>query len=125
MERGRKYTQEEDDFLRKNYKNMTRKEVAKKLGRTEPSIKKRLIVLGITKEKLNMSNWTKEEDDYLIENYEKLSSHEIAELLNRTEGAVKSRFRILGFKIRMNRRWTKEEDDYLRNNYKEICQLRK
>ena len=37
----RKWTQEEDDFLRSNYFTLTRFEIAEKLGRTHPSVRKR------------------------------------------------------------------------------------
>ena len=47
---GKKYTKEEDDYLKENYEKKSRKEMSRELGRTERSIEKRcLTVLGLRK----------------------------------------------------------------------------
>ena len=60
---AKKYTTEEDDYLRKNYKIKSRRELAERLGRTERSIEKRcLSVLKLKKTREESSNIRKKNE---------------------------------------------------------------
>ena len=111
---GKRWTKEEDEFLRQNYLTKPIKEIADHLGRTEAACLNRAsAILGIYKN----SPWTKEEDEYLRQNYATKSIKEIAEQLGRTGVACQTRANILAIKKERAGIWTKEEDEYLRQNY--------
>ncbi len=62
--KGKKYTKEEDEYLRKNYKTKSRKKMSEELGRTVRSIEKRcLSVLKLKKSRKDQSNTRKQENN--------------------------------------------------------------
>tara|TARA_Y100001936_G_C16068665_1_gene668999 strand:+ start:165 stop:986 length:822 start_codon:yes stop_codon:yes gene_type:complete len=92
----------EDDYLKSNHETLTIPEIAKYVGKSETSVKKRIKKFGLSTAvpKKNNSRWTKEEDEYIKDNYRKLSVREIAIYINRSEKATRSHIERLGIKLK-------------------------
>lgn len=108
----KKWTKEEVEFLKNNRENLTVKELATELNRTESSVTHKLKSLNLRVS----SFWTKEEDDFLKENFLVLSYAEIAEKLNRSREAVAQHLKVLKLS-RPKNPWTDEQIAYIRENY--------
>ena len=92
--RGENYTKEEDKFLFDNAKDMSVKDIAKKLGRPINGVRTRMNRLGIDLRKIKGTElrlWTKEDDEYLKENYAIMNVVDLAKKLDRTTSAIHSR----------------------------------
>ena len=89
-----KWTEEETDFLVKNYSQMQNREIAKALNRHESSVYRKIQTLreqGIElpeKENPLIYRWSNEENEFLINNHLKLTYDEIGVALNRAATAV-------------------------------------
>lgn len=79
----KKWTQSEDDYIRKNISTTTQAEMAEKLGRTVHAVRNRISILN-----LSNGRWTNEDIEYLKESWGNKSVSAIASRLNRTEDAV-------------------------------------
>ncbi len=99
----RRWTQEEIDFLKKNYQSLkgSAKLIGNKLDRGWSSIQKKARSLGLTNQKYTNRGygrfWGVGDTQYLKDNYGKVSTGEIAEKLNRTKESVVSQAFNLGF----------------------------
>lgn len=105
----------EINFLKRNYKKLTRREMAEKLGISEGIVKWQLKKFGLKKEKTK--SWTKEDLDFLKKYYKKLSNKEIAESLGRTEKSIIHMTRKTSLNTNKKNLWSKEEIDFLVKNY--------
>lgn len=108
----------EVEFLKANFKTMSRDELAKHLGRSRNAIKHKSKSMGLLTER-NM--WKDEEIEYLIWAYPSKPIADIAKHLERSEPAIKARARIEGLK--RNSTWTPSNLKFLRNNYKIMSNL--
>lgn len=107
----------EIEFLKDNYKILSRKEIGVELGRTESSIHKKMWELGLKKcEPFPL--WTVEEEEHLKDSHKKIPMSEIAEQLGRTQGSVHGKIDRLG--IGFKNWWNDEKDNFLKENYKEL-----
>lgn len=119
-------TNEDYDFIKKNYNNMSVIEIAKILSKAKSTIYKAIYKLNLEYDNRNGKPWTKEEIDFLKENFNKYTYAEIAKKLKRSEKAVQSRAHMLNIvKKETSKNWTKEEIEFLKENinklnYKEI-----
>ena len=142
----KKWTEEEIEFLKKNYKSKTNYSLAKELKRSYSSVTLKAQALGLTDSKstfthqvitevvkplskqakaaLNRVGWTKKETSFLKENYGKMSFEELAKNLGRSVGSVSGKVSGLGLPLKKakkdknNRKlWTKDDVQYLKNNY--------
>lgn len=91
------YTEEEKEFIRKNYLKMTNKEIAEKLNRPGGSIfdvasglgltgshdKKQLWIRGNTE-----THYTNDEKKFIRKNYLKMTNKQLAEKLGRTKSGI-------------------------------------
>jgi len=96
---NRAWTDEEDDYLRKNYGKRTRKEIAEVIGRTVPLVSWRARKLGLTAEHCTVDNprpWTADEDEVLEKEFKYLTYDQLAEKLDRTSASVAARIVRLG-----------------------------
>ena len=109
----RKYTQDEDDFIRKNHTKMTVEEMAKKLNRSIKSVYVRKHRLGVTND---LKRWSSSEDSYIKEKYGIVPTDEIAKNLGRTIASVRYRISILDGLPKLSRVITDEQEEFLRNN---------
>lgn len=88
------WSEDELEYLRKNAKEKSIKEMSTFLQRTPKAIRNRLEMIGISLRDLkniNFELWTKEEDDFLKNNYCNMTVKELEKHLNRTEKAIRSR----------------------------------
>lgn len=85
MANGRRWTREEDEYLRTHYSNVEMDVMVKKLNRTAKAIRRRASQL-----KLNpIKRWTPEEEEYLKTHYYHTDLEILAKKFNKTTSAVK------------------------------------
>lgn len=113
MNRFNGYTEDELNYIKENYNNMTCNEIANKLGKKSGSVSYVINKLGLVKQKHN--SWTEEEIQYLKDNYHCMTAKELSEHLNHTVHAINTKKDKLG--IRRSDKWTKSDVEFLRNNY--------
>lgn len=108
----RKWTEEENNFLKENYKKLGSKLCGEKLNRTQGAVMKQSQKLKITTNK----KWTKKEHDFLIKNFNsKGMKFCVDNLIGRTEITISIQVGFL--KLRKSKKWTKKEDNFLIKNY--------
>lgn len=81
------WTEEEVHFLKCNFPDLSYDEIAKKLNRTEMSIKGKIARMGLK----SGYYWTSEEVSYLINNYQNKTYKELSKILNRPSDAIKKK----------------------------------
>jgi len=135
-ESGYNYSEEDKEFIRQNYLNMTNVQIAKKLNRTVNGILTTARKLGLTgdpqKTKLGHSslkttgsrNFTEKEKKFISDNYLKMTNLQIGKALKRHPGSIQRILRILGLsgnpeklKVSGNVRYTDQEKEFIRENY--------
>ncbi|EPT7250646.1 hypothetical protein ACVR7L_000044 [Listeria monocytogenes] len=105
---GRRWTEEEKEYLRKNYRDGDISKIAAELGRSNEAVK-----LTAARLKLKKSNfWTEEELSYLKNNYTKMTCEKIGEKLNRSANAVHQKINDLNLP-RKQENWTEDDLIYL------------
>lgn len=109
---SKKWTNEEIEYLKSNYKLLSNKIISKNLNRNTMSVRNKACDLKITEKNL----WLESEDNYLREFYNKKSQSEISKFLKRTMKAVGSRAFDLGL-CKKCRLWTEKEIEILKENY--------
>ena len=113
MVKIKNYTNEDLDFIQNNYQNITVKQLAAKLGKTESSIYNAVQKLGLKKQK--HKPWTEAENDFLIQNYMSMSAKDMAIQLRRTYASVNTQLARLNLVV--HKAWTEQEVDFLKNNF--------
>jgi predicted transcriptional regulator len=91
----RKYTEEEEFFLKENFLEKTNATLAKELDRSIDGIAQKLKEMGLIRREMNP--YSEEEKVFIQENLGKLSINEIAKQLGRSQGGISkyiSKFRI-------------------------------
>ena len=112
----RNYTQEELEYIRENYDDMTAQELAIKLNKSIGSINNATRKMGLIKQ-LHRP-WTVDEIEYLKNNYIEKTSEDIGKYLNRSIQSVNAERDRLGL-IR-NEQWDKKDVDYLVDNFEKM-----
>ena len=79
----RRWTNEEDNYLKEKFKELSIKEIVQKLNRTENAISLRLGHL-----KLYLEKWTEQELSFLKSNFNSCSHRQLADKLNKTLSAI-------------------------------------
>lgn len=110
------YTQEELEYIKENYCNMTLKEIANKLNKSEGSICNAARKMGIIKQPHKV--WSEEEIQYLKDNYIDKTSEEISKYLNRSVVSINAERDKLG--LVRHEAWSNEEVDYLIDNFQSM-----
>ena len=95
---GKLYTQEEVDFLIKNYQKMTIQEIADELGRTYGSVFRKAQDLYLSKNGCINNVWSDNEINFIKENYKEMTNKEMAEHINRTSKSIEVKLSKLGLK---------------------------
>jgi hypothetical protein len=118
----RSWSQEETDYLKREYTRSTIEEMAEFLGRSAKSIVARMIKLQLSiKETESCTYWKKEEIRFVETHYKKMTYEEMGTALGRSPKAVLHRMQRLGLNKMENRRfWTDEETDFLLTHYKRL-----
>lgn len=141
----KRWTEEEIEFLKKNYKFKTNHSLAKELQRSYSSVTLKAQTLGLTNPKpsvttqvitevvkpmsrqakaaLNRVGWSKKEIRFLKDNYGKMSFEQLAKELGRSMGSVSGKVSGLKLPLKRNKKgntrkpWTKDDVQYLKDNY--------
>lgn len=111
---ARKWTKEEDDFLRENIGRLTHEELAKELERSVYAVGSRIRDNGLSVR--NKAIWRDEEIQFLKDNINELSYKEIGIKVNKAENVVQTMVKKLGLQKTI-RRWTDLEINFLVANY--------
>lgn len=90
----RKWTEEEDDYVRENYLTETSYSIGRKLKRTSNSVKQRASLLGLKKPVAG--KWSDEEVTYLKDNYSSKSMKQIQKKIKRTNASIYNKAYELG-----------------------------
>ena len=93
------WTQEETQYLKKNFKKKSHAEIAKDLGMTKIAVFHKAIKLGL-RLKRAPHPWTEADDEYIRQNYRKIPTREIAQKLDRSLDAIINRAGPLGISRR-------------------------
>lgn len=110
-------TENDIEFLKNNYSNMTVKELSEKLNKSCSTIYKHIVSNNLQFENREGKPWTEEEIKYLKDNYKEKTYEDIALHLKRTKQSVQGK--CYGLRLIKNpqaKNWTKEELDYLKEN---------
>ena len=92
----KRWTEEDKDYLKKNFNKYTYKQLAQLLNRSVEAIKLQSKKLGLRKRVTN--EWVEEDIKYLKENINKYSYEELGQLLNRTPNACRYKAFTMGIK---------------------------
>lgn len=93
---SRRWTKDEIIFIKENYENMSRGELAHKLNRTYSAVDSKILELGIKKQG---NNWTEKEIEFIKTNHSMMNYSEMAKILNRTKNAVQLKCNRLGLTL--------------------------
>lgn len=91
MRYARKFTEEEDEFIRGNIDRLGCAAIAKHLGRHTGSVSSRTLALGVRERNRTIRYFTPEEDGFIRENAGTKTIKEIADHLGRTSSSVRGR----------------------------------
>ena len=109
----RNYTEDEIMYVKSNFQNMTIKQIANDLQKTENSVYHVVRKLGLVKQKHN--NWTDEEINFLKCNYINMTSEEISHHVNHSIDAINTmRDRL---HLVRNKNWSDDEIQFLKDNF--------
>lgn len=108
------YTNEEINYIKDNFENMTTKQLASNLNKKESSIYNAIRKLELKKQ--THKPWSEEENDFLKENYLNMTNSEIAKKLGRSFNSISAQLDRLN--LVRTKPWTTEEEQYLTDNFK-------
>lgn len=115
MSAGKRWTKEEDDFLKKHYKKKGSKYVADELNRTFKSVQKR--ALNINHTKFSIKRWNKNEISVLEKNHTK-SIEELCLLLpDKPRDAILTKRSRIGLSSIKIYKWDKNDKILLKKHY--------
>jgi len=101
---SKRWTSEEEDFLRANYNKMSNRKLAEKFGVTTISIQRKLSRLNLIRQV--QKKWNEKEEQYLRENYQDFTDVELSKRFNVTPIAIKRKLNRLGLRRSQRRRTT-------------------
>lgn len=84
--RCRRWTEAENEYIRKHYGKKSREEIALVLGRTVPALTNQAGKLGLRPKK--EPRWTTKDEQFLRKNWHSMTKQAIAKRLGRTEKAI-------------------------------------
>jgi Zn-dependent peptidase ImmA (M78 family) len=102
---SKRWTKEEEEFLKKNFNKMNNKELAEKFGVSTIAIQRKLSRLNLIRQV--QKKWTKKEEEYLKEHYLEMTDAELAKKFGVTPIAVKRKLNRLGL-TRKNKKKSKK-----------------
>lgn len=107
----------EENYIKKNYKTKSTKQIAEELGLNKGVVKWQKRKLNLKRG--NCRPWTEEEKTFLISNFGKLTNKQIAERLERTVRSVIHYSRKTGVNTNKLNPWTDEEIEFvLKHNHR-------
>lgn len=113
MIKVRNYTEEEIQYIKNNFSNMTIKQIANNLNKKDSSVYNVVRKLGLIKQKHN--KWTEEEIHFLKSNYVNMTSEEISHYIKHSVDAINTMRDRLN--LVKNKNWLNEEIQFLKDNF--------
>lgn len=107
------YTEEEIQYIKNNFSNMTVKQIATSLNKKESSVYNVIRKLGLIKQEHN--RWTDEEIGFLKDNYINMTSDEISCYINHSVDSINTMRDRLN--LVRNKNWSNEEIQFLKDNF--------
>lgn len=107
------WTKAEEQFLKKNYRTMTRSEIGKRLGRSTSSVVRKLHA-GLGLSTGSKHRWTAKEVLLVKRLYGKIRNAELAHRLGLTKNSIQACARKYGV---AGHHYTRNEKQFIRNNY--------
>lgn len=129
---NKKWTEEMELFLKKNYKNKPDEWLAKKLGCTRRAIGRKRLALGLKRERFG-TQWTEESVLFVRSYWEEKPDEWLAKKLGCTQEAVMRKRYALGLKrgrathrgpYKRDDGWTELETEYLKRGYGKVSNKR-
>ena len=127
---GKRWTEQEVEYLKQHYGVKSAREIAETLGRPLNGLHSKAETLGLDGKRGHWSStgkrvgaWTDEEIKFLQENYLDLGAEECANQLGRTKAAVHGKIRQVGGgrpSIGPKVEWSEKDLDFLRENYQAL-----
>lgn len=111
--KNKKWTAEEDEYLKNHYPTATPKELEKRLQRSYQAIQSRASIKGYKRKRKKKNQWTKEKTQFLIDNYEKMTAVDISKELNIHKRYIYSLASKLNLVKENTGEYTEEEDERL------------
>lgn len=111
----KRFSEDEDNFLRENFQTMRYKDLADSLGTSVHSISDRLKRLGLKKQ--TRTKWSEEELQIVKDNYDHGVNYVLTLLPNRTKAMVKNAVKSMGLHNGKLKFWTKEELETIKKYY--------
>ena len=113
MIKVRNYTEEEIQYIKNNFANMTIKQIANNLNKKENSVYNVVRKLGLIKQEHN--KWTDEEIIFLKANYVHMTSEEISHYIKHSIDAINTMRDRLN--LVRNKNWSNTEIQFLKGNF--------
>nr|EGQ40144.1 MAG: hypothetical protein J07AB56_08720 [Candidatus Nanosalinarum sp. J07AB56] len=118
MGRGQPWTEEEINFLRRNFKEMTDEELAAEMDRTKTAVTRKRDEEDLMKQtRSSFSKWEEHEVEFLRDNYGAMTNAEMADELGRSTGSVQGKLQTENLNREKHKAWTDEELAFLRRNF--------
>ena len=118
----KRWTKEEINYITESYGKIPVKDMAAKLSRTLPSVRRKITGLGLSlnddeyKKTTGKTRWTKEEEAALKEHYARGNVKLLSKMLGRSENQIRKKARLMGISNEYHK-WTEEEEDYVISNW--------
>jgi hypothetical protein len=110
--RKKKWTDEQINFIKSNYQDMSSRQIASALGKSLHSVQSQVYFLGLEKNIV----WTPEKKNMLKKLYAKMSPDELAQKLGCAKSSLFKQAKMIGIP-RKKPLWSKEEIAYLKQNF--------
>jgi len=111
---SKRWTHEEEEFLKKNYNKMSNKELADKFGVTTISIQRKLSRLNLIRQV--QKKWSETEEDFLRENFCDIADSELAKKFSVTPIAIKRKLNRLGLRRGQRKKISNDEKNLVEQN---------
>lgn len=118
LKKMKRYTLQEINFIKENYKVLGIKKIAEQLNRSEQEINRKTLQLGL-REKSRQDTFSEDDIKFIKDNYQKLTKQELSKCLGKTKGQISGAMNRLHLtKCQASVSWSAEEIEILKNNYK-------
>lgn len=107
------WEEEEITYILDNYKKLTIKEISRRLGRGEISVRSKMSSMGL---KFSIN---KKDNEYIKRNYKHMTDEEMSEVLNRPIVSIGLRRVRMGCG-RVTGGWSEKEEMYLQENFQTL-----
>lgn len=107
----KRWTEEEDEFIKENYQSMTDEEIGIKIGRSDGAVRGRRLSLRLIKHP--RFQWNEEKIAFLKANYVEKDIHYLSKKLNAPMSTIYNKASSLGLEKAKTGRYNNAEDDKL------------